>query len=184
MPMRRWLLILLACISAAASAHEVPSDVRVQMFVAPEAGTLQVLVRVPMAAMREVDLPLLPGGFIDLPRADAALRDAAALWITDNLELREGDRVLPAPRVAVARVSLFADRSFAQYDTALAQLRAAPIDPRELLYWKQQFLDVLLAYPIASAEGPFSIQPRFERMGLKVSTTLRYRPAGGTERAY
>lgn len=42
----------------APQAHEVPADVTVQAYVHPAGSTLTVLVRVPLAAMRDVDFPL------------------------------------------------------------------------------------------------------------------------------
>src|SRR3954471_1091829 len=69
---------------AAPWAHDIPNDVKVQMFVKPEGQRLVLLARVPMIAMREVDLPTVNGGYLDLARAEPALRNAAKLWILDN----------------------------------------------------------------------------------------------------
>ena len=57
----------------AASAHDVPNDVRIQSYFKPAGKTLQLLVRVPLAAMQEVDFPKRGPGYLDIPRADAAL---------------------------------------------------------------------------------------------------------------
>jgi hypothetical protein len=134
--------------------------------------------------MNEVDMPLRGPGYLDMPRADEALRVAAKLWLADNLPLYEGGAPLPYPGISAARVSLAADRSFAAWDSAIAHVRAAPIAPGTDLYWKQQYLDVLLEYPIASESSEFSIHPRLARLGLKVLTTLRFLPPGGEERAF
>ena len=167
-----------------AFAHDIPSDVHVQAFVKPEGQRLQVLLRVPLGAMNEVDMPLRGPGYLDLRRADAALGVAAELWFADNLRLFEDDRPLPRAMVALARVSLASDRSFASWDAAMAHLRDPPIPPDTDLYWKQQHFDLLLEVPIASNRSRFSIEPRFARMGLRVVTTLRYLPPDGAERAY
>lgn len=167
-----------------ARAHDIPTDVRVQAFVKPEGQQLFVLLRVPLSAMNEVDMPLRGPGYLDLPRADAALRVAAELWFADNLSLFEDGKPLPRPRLAMARVSLASDRSFASWDEALAHLRGAPIPAATDLYWKQQHFDLLLDYTIASDRSRISIDPRLGRMGLKVTTTLRFLPPGGAERAF
>ncbi len=174
----------LACAAGTARAHDIPSDVRVQAFVKPEGQRLLFLVRVPLAAMNEVDMPLRGPGYLDLARADEALRVAAKLWFADNLVLHENGRALPYPGIAAARVSLAADRSFASWDTAIAHVRSAPVAPGTDLYWKQQYFDVLLEYPIASATSEFSIHPRLARLGLRVLTTLKFLPPGGGERAF
>ena len=69
----RWLAAarspLLACLAAlvfapGAGAHEVPADVTINLFVKPAGQQLELLVRVPMAAMQDVDVadprPRLP----------------------------------------------------------------------------------------------------------------------------
>lgn len=176
--------LCLAAVAGPARAHDIPSDVKVQAFLKPQGQRLLFLVRVPLAAMNEVDMPLRGPGYLDMPRADEALRVAAKLWLADNLTLYEGDAPLPYPGISAARVSLAADRSFAAWDSAIAHVRAAPIAPGTDLYWKQQYLDVLLEYPIASESSGFSIHPRLARLGLKVLTTLRFLPPGGEERAF
>src|SRR5215510_6913241 len=97
-----------ALIAAApyALAHDIPDEVRVNAFVKPEGKRLNFLVRVPLKAMRDVDVPQRKGGFLDFSRVDSALRDAATLWLGDEVELYEGERRLPRPRVIDARVSL------------------------------------------------------------------------------
>ena len=102
-------MIALAAISLNAlpcATHEIPSDVRVQAFVKPEGRTLQLLMRVPLTAMREVDVPRRGPGYLDLARADAALRTAANLWLADNIDIYEGATRLAYPRVVDARATL------------------------------------------------------------------------------
>jgi hypothetical protein len=83
-----------------------------------------------------------------------------------------------------ARISLASDRSFSDYDRALAHLAAPPVAATEQLYWSQQLLDVQLQVPIASPGSRFSVEPRFARLGLRVAISLRFQPAAGVERAY
>jgi hypothetical protein len=45
-------------------------------------------------------------------------------------------------------------------------------------------LDVVLAYPIASASSRFSIDPTLARLGVRTTTALRFLPPGGVERAF
>lgn len=178
------LAVALLLLAAGARAHDIPTDVRVQLFVKPEGARLLVLARVPLAAMNEVDLPLTGPGYLDLARADAALQVAAKLWFADNLAVLADGVPLPYPGIAAARVSLASDRSFGAWDTALAHLRGPPIPPGTQLYWKQQHFDLLLEYPIASPAAAFTIDPRLARLALRVATTLRFLPPGGEERAF
>ena len=165
------------------NAHDIPTDVKVLAFVKPEGRELHLLVRVPLSAMREADLPLRYPGYIDVPNAGPALQTAARLWLVDTIEVRENDVRVGEPRLTATRIAIASDRSFASYDEALANIRRPPLTDTDL-YWKQQYLDVLLDYPIASEKSDFVIHPRLDRLGLKVLVSLRFLPPGGAERAF
>ena len=175
---------LIAVVSLRAAAHDIPTDVRVSAFVKPDGQRLSLLIRVPMKAMREVDYPRRGAGLLDLARADAALRNAATLWIADNIELYENDTRLEPPRLVEARVSLESDKSFASYEQALAHVTGPRLPGSMELYWEQGLLDVLLDYPIASDRSDFSIRPRLERLGLRTNVVLRFLPPAGVVRAF
>src|SRR5215831_1837953 len=181
--------ILVNCLAALALAlpayaHDIPTDVQVNAFVKPEGQRLRLLVRVPMKALRDVEYPRRGPGLLDLARADSALRNAASLWIGDELELYEGDSRLGPPRIAAARVSLESDKSFASYETALAHVEGERLPASMELYWEQGLLDALLEYPIASDASAFSIRPRLERLGQKTTIGLRFLPPGSEGRAF
>src|SRR6266853_1024634 len=175
---------LIAVVPLRAAAHDIPTDVRVSAFVKPDGQRLSLLIRVPMKAMREVDYPRRGAGLLDLARADAALRNAATLWIADNIELYENDTRLEPPRLVDARVSLESDKSFASYEQALARVTGPRLPSNMELYWEQGLLDVLLDYPIASDRSDFSIRPRLERLGLRTNVVLRFLTAAGVVRAF
>ena len=179
------IAMAIACAAApGAAAHEVPTDVRINAFVKPEGDRLELLIRVPLSAMRDVDVPLRGPGYLDLTRADEALRDATKLWLIDSIEIYENDVRLPPPRIVRVRVSLPSDRSFASYEQARAHLQGPPLADDLELYWNQQLLDVLLEYPIRSDRSEFAIHPRVDRLALRVSTALRFLPPGGATRAF
>src|SRR5215475_14476827 len=165
-------------------AHDIPNDVRVPVFVKPDGARLHLLVRAPLRACRDVDFPKRGPGYLDLERADASLRDAAAQWISDGIQLYEGDSALPKPRVVEARVSLESDRSFTSYEEALAHVTGAKLPNDTELYWNQGLLDVLFEYPIHSETADFSIHPGLGQLGLRVVTVLRFLPPGAAVRAF
>lgn len=166
------------------AAHDIPNDVRVQAFVEPEGQRLHLLVRVPLAAMNEVDFPRLGPGYLDLAHAEPALRQAASLWIADNVEIYEGEVRLDAPRIVDVRVSLPSDKSFASFEEALAHVTGPGLPEQMELYWNQQLLDVHFQYTIGSDRSTFSIEPRLARLGLRVVTALTFIPPTGASRAF
>jgi hypothetical protein len=149
---RLTLAVLLIVGLVPAFAHDVPLEHLVEMAVEPRGTDLLVRVRLPAAAVR--GNPNLPG--VSTPIFDAAvsadrLRIVAADF-AHNLELRQGDVVLPAT-VETAQAS--ADRSA---------------------------LDVALRYPGGGGAARLSARLNaFRTAGPPVRTIVRYRLASGRE---
>jgi hypothetical protein len=175
-------LILLA--GSRAAAHDIPASVVVQAFVRPQGSQLHLLLRVPLAAMRDVELPLRGDGLLDLSRADRPLRDAALLWLARDITVYEGDRALGAPALIAVRAALPSDRSFVAFEPALASVTGPALPADTTLYWNQTYLDVLFDYPVESDRSAFSIRPSLARLGSRVVTVVRYQPPAGAERAF
>jgi HupE / UreJ protein len=178
------MLAALVLLAAPVGAHDIPRDITVQTFVKPEGQSLRFLVRLPLRAVMDVEYPRRERDFVDLARIDQALNDAATIALTGNIEVYEGDVLLPAPRILSARMSLESDRSFASYEQALAHVTGPPLPPETTLLWEQGILDVLFEYPIQSDRSLFSIHAAFDRLALTVITTVRFLPPGGVERAF
>lgn len=166
------------------AAHDLPTDVTVQLFVKPEGRQLRLLIRVPLQAMGDVDYPTRgPGGPLDLARIDRALQDAVQLWLIPNIRAFEDDRSLGAPRLTTVRLSLLPDRSFADYETARSHL-AGQLTPDATVEWNQAWLDAALAFDVQSDQSSFAIEPAFARLGVRVVTVLRFLPPGRAIRAF
>jgi hypothetical protein len=165
-------------------AHDIPSRVTVLAFVRPQGHTLRVVMRVPLEAMRDVNFPFRGPGYLDFDAATPLMRDAAKVWLADEMSLYENDKRLPEPRIVATQVSLPSDRSFGDYTAASAHVFGAPLEPSTQLMWQQAMLDVVLEYPIASDQSRFSIDPAFARLGVRTTTVLRFLPANGAERAF
>jgi hypothetical protein len=183
--MTRLCALLAAMLSiAGAAAHDIPADVKLNAFVKPAGDRLELLLRMPIAALAEVELPLRGPGYLEMSRIDAALRSAAKLYLTDNITVQENDAPLPVPRLAAVRVSLPSDKSFTAFETARAHVLGPRLADNLDLVWSQQFLDVLLEYPIRSDTSEFTLTWRVDRFGRAVTTALRFLPPGGVVRAF
>ena len=82
------------------AAHDVPDDITLQAFLKPERDRVSLLVRVPLAAMRDVDVPTRASGYVDLQRVEPALRHAATVWLAQAIRLTEDGRTLGPGTVA------------------------------------------------------------------------------------
>jgi hypothetical protein len=178
------LVAAVACAAFAArpAAHEIPSDVRVQIFVVPKGDRLQLVVRAPIAAMNEIEWPTT-GGFLNLAGADAALQHAAREWIGSRIDLYEEDRRLPRPFLIAVTASSNADLSFDSYERA-RQHTTGPPPPDAQIALNQALLDAVLEYPIQSDRSRFSIAARFDKAGVRSLTIVHFLPATGVERAF
>ena len=166
------------------SAHDIPNDATVQIFFKPAGNRLHILVRVPLKTMRDVEFPERAQGYLDLDRVDPTLREAASLWVSDFIDVYEGETRLPKPRVVDTRLSLESDPSFASYDQALAHFSAPKLSNDTAIFWDQLMMDVLFEYPIQSDESRFSIHPGLDRLAARVAIALRFLPPGGAVRAF
>jgi hypothetical protein len=179
-------LIALICVAWARplGAHDIPSDATVQMFFKPAGNHLNILVRVPLKTMRDVDFPERGQGYLDFDHVDPALRECATLWISDFIDAYENDARLPKPQVVATRLSLESDPSFASYDQAFAHVTGPKLTNQTAIFWDQLMLDVLFDYPIESDKSRFSIHPALDRLAARVVIALRFLPPGGAVRAF
>lgn len=136
------------------AAHDIPRDVVVHAFVAAEGEQLRVTLRMPASALRDIQFPRLDDGSIDAARAEPELREGIERWVIPALELRENGLPLAAP--AIGRITVLPMGDF----------------------------EALLAYPIHSARSAFSIRPGFERLGVRVLTSLKFQTPDGAVRAF
>jgi hypothetical protein len=179
------LLALVALRPASPSAHEIPSDVRVQMFVKPEGQRLRLLVRTPMASTADaVQWPTIGPNILVISKAAGRLDEAARVLLADNIAVYENGRRLGYPTITAVMASLPSDPSFDDYDRALAHVTGSPLPDDSELVVSQAMIDVLLDYEIQSDQSKFSLHPNFSRLGVEVLTVMRFLPAGGVERAF
>jgi len=176
--------ILASIVPLSVLAHDIPSDVRLNAFIKPEENRLELLIRLPMVALVEVEFPLRGQNYLDLAHADEALHGAAKLYVMDAITLYENGVALPKPRIVDVRVSLPSDKSFTSFETARAHVRGPSLAADLDLVWNQQFLDVLLEYPIQSDRSDFATWFRVDWFGRAVATALRFMPRGGETRAF
>ena len=181
MPMRCVLALLLALtIRGVLVAHDIPDEIAVQSYVRPQQNQLQVLLRIPLLAVADANLPKDGTGYLAMPYIDGALREAAN-QISNGIVFLEGDERLTRYEMANARISLPSDRSFDSYDAALARVRGAKLPDTTQVYYNQGFLDLELHFPIRSDTSPFSMRVLFGRgLANRTATYINFiRPDGG-----
>ena len=183
-PLQRSALVALALVAVPGTlpAHEIPERVAVLGFVRAEGTRLELLLRVPLVAMRDVDFPLRPDGSLDLIRVRPLLAAAAQLWLADYLLLEAGGRPLDAPRVMAARVALPSDRGFGSFTGARAHFDLIPLGDETTIPWQQALLDVRLEYDLPAAGARLVLRPRLAHLGVRTLSVLHVIGGDGTDR--
>src|SRR5258708_2038990 len=123
------LAMFCAACAPGVSAHDIPNDVSIQTFLKPSGQHMELLMRVPLKAMRDVVFPEKGPGYLDLEKVDPLLPGAATLWLSDFIDLYEGESKLPKPQVIATRISLESDKSFASFDAARAHVTGPKLAP-------------------------------------------------------
>ena len=161
-------------------AHDIPDEIAVQSYVRPQQNQLQVLLRIPLLAVADANLPKDGTGYLAMPYIDEALREAAN-QISNGIVFLEGDERLTRYEMANARISLPSDRAFDTYEAALSRVRGAKLPDTTQVYYNQGFLDLELHFPIRSETSPFAMRVLFGRgLANRTATYINFiRPDGG-----
>lgn len=172
-------LLLAVTLQAVVFAHDIPDEIVVQSYVRPQQNQLQVLLRIPLLAIADANLPKDGTGYLAMPYLDPALREAAN-QISNGIVFLEGDERLTRYDMANARISLPSDRSFDTYESAIARVRGPKLPDTTKIYYNQGFLDLELHFPIQSESSPFSMRVLFGRgLANRTATYMNFiRPDG------
>jgi len=179
--MKRFGLILALAFPMLAFAHDVPDEVRIRAFLKPEGGQMRILVRIPANALIDILFPTLPDSpWLDLNRAGGFAEEGARTWVAPLVGLYEDDKRLLEPNVIAVRMTQMPDGDFATYEKALQHIHRDRSSGDGLFTQDEAAVDVELSTPIRSELSNFSIEPRFARVGVRVTTSLAFlRRAGG-----
>ena len=184
---RSVLLLAAYCLvhCGSAAAHEIPADATIQVFVKPAGAHLQVLVRVPLKTIRDLEFPERADGYLDVEKLAPQLGDAAKVWIADFVEIQEGETRLPNPRIAATQLSLDSDRSFAVLRLPRSITSPGPSSPAAPTSCGTSccstYCSSTRSNPIAPASRSGPVSSALPRASSPCSVSF---PPGGAVRAY
>ena len=178
-----WAAAWLVCMPVgllSAKAHDLPLDRMMNGFVKIEPRQTDFVVRVPLDLLLGVPFPLASDHY-NIPASRPAV-ETALKALASALELWEGNvRLIPSS--AVGQLAPLSDRSFEDYDRAVAHL-AEPVAPDTVIAFQQGYLDAHFVYPISSPKSVFSIESTIgAELGDYVRLTIRFIPLGEPSRA-
>jgi hypothetical protein len=171
-------LVLCAAMVHAAS-RPIPEVVNLKVFVRLENGSLDLLVRVPLAAVKDIQFPTRgEAGYLDLEALASMLPGAADHWIAGGFEVFDHGEPASRPEVDQPRIATISDQSFDSYQSAIDHLGAPPVAATENLFLDQVWFDMRLRYRVASEQPAIAIDPKVAGWGVRVSTDLEIVDAG------
>jgi hypothetical protein len=178
------MCLLFLGVQAIVRAHDVPEEVDIQAYVKPQGANLEVVLRVPLLAVTDVNLPKDGTGYLAMPYLDPALGEAAN-EISTGIVFLENDERLSQFALASARISLPSDKSFDSYEGAVAHVRGPKLPDSTQLYYNQGYLDLQMLYPIQSASDTFGVQVLLARgLANRTVTFVNYVRPDGSTRAF
>ena len=120
------VVVLLPFVNAA--NRPIPEVVNITVFSRVDAHRLELLVRVPLAAIKDIQFPTRgDGDTLDLPMLKSMLPGAAKYWVARAFDVSDNGQALPVPQVADTRVSISGDQSFDSYRSAASHFSAPPL---------------------------------------------------------
>jgi hypothetical protein len=174
-----WLLCMALGVFLA-NAHDLPLDRMMNGFVKIEPHQADLVVRVPLDLLLGVPFPLT-GDHYNIPASRPAV-ETALKALASALELWEGN-VRLVPSSAAGQLAPLSDRSFEDYDQAVAQV-AEPVPADTVIAFQQGYLDAHFVYPISSPKSVFSIETTVGAdLGDYVRLTIRFIPHDEPSRA-
>jgi hypothetical protein len=186
-PLLAWLalLMILLCIPLKGiDAHEVPNDVLIRSYFKADTETVNLLVRVPLEAMRDMNFPVKGPGYLQLNQMSELSIDAAEIWLGNFVDVYAGEQKIIDWSIEKTRVSLPSDRSFVSYQAAYKSFSLAPLSETTLLHHDQALLDVWITYPLTTDNTNFSIDLNFGGLGLNTTTVLAFVTPEGANRIF
>jgi hypothetical protein len=146
------------------------ADARLEIYWPRPDDTIQVKMRVPLAAVpAAASFPQFGPGFLDFDRTRPLLNGAVDEWLARTLHLTVGGiRLGGTPRIVSNRLVL--------------ESEGAPVQNDTKVYWSQVVLESVFEYPRARPTGQadprLAIDWRVSSENLRVQTLIEYRGDG------
>ena len=166
-----------------ALSHEIPNDVVVRTIIKPDEEKINLLIRVPLEAMRDMNFPITGPGYLELEKMPELTMDAAEIWLGNFIDIYEEKNKIKDWQIEKTRISLPSDRTFGQYNTAYNSM-FSPLLKNTLIHYRQALLDVLITYPIESASSRFSADINFGGLGINTTTIMTFVSIDDVSRLY
>jgi hypothetical protein len=122
------VMCLFAPVSGAAE-RPIPAAVNIRAFAVEQGDGLDVLVRMPLGAVKNVQFPIRGDEYLDLAQLRTMLPGIAEHWIARSFEVSNHATVLARPAVMGTRLSISSDASFNSFAGATARFTAADLPP-------------------------------------------------------
>jgi len=163
----------------------VPENVDVRVFARVESGRLELLVRVPLDAVKNIQSSArATDGYLDLTALQTGLRGMSQDWIAQCFEVDENGVPVTNPKIVAVQISANSDHSFNSYAEAFAHLHGPGLPPQAQVVSDQVWLDIQSDYSLRSDRPRIAIRPKVAGLGVQVWTDMKYMGPDGVVRNF
>lgn len=138
-----------------ARAHDLPASMHVRGFFDTRAPAPELVLRVPLIMLTNINLPKRGPGYLDLANLGGAVERAEGA-IAAAFQIRTEGRPI-APAEVASRISLPSEWSFDDPETARAAIAGPALPESQNIFWNQGFLDIRLIYGAEAAGRTYAL---------------------------
>ncbi len=178
-------LLLLSGLLASANSlsHDIPARMEIYSFVNQEPEELQVLMRLPLTLLLNVNLPKRGPGYLDLAIIAPDLDRAANVVAGELPFYANGERLVPTGYRT--QLALPSSDAFSSYDRALAHFADALPSEDTNIFWNQGYFDIHLTYPLPADETAIAFEMTMvPGLAGQIHLLLEFRSRGGEVTSY
>jgi HupE / UreJ protein len=174
----RFALALLFCVGfgsilAEGHDHDLPAAVVMDTFIKIEPERAHLVIRIPLDLLRSLSFPVVNGDY-DMTKVGPSVATALRALAHDLTLSADGRKLVPLQ--ATGRIVGLSDRSFEDFQTAVAAIASSPASDTRIGF-ELGYLDAHFVYSISSARSVFAIQSKVaEDLESEAKLVVRYLP--------
>lgn len=139
-----------------ARAHDLPGEVSVSGFFDYAGAEPELVLRVPLIMLTNVNLPKRGPGYLDLAEIEDGVARAEAA-VASAFGIVAAGRPL-VPRALDSRISLASEDTFDAPDTARVAILGDPLPVSRNVFWNQGYFDVRMVFPAQEDGTGYSLR--------------------------
>ena len=150
------LAVVLLLLPDAGRAHDLPGEILVSGFFDAREDRPELVLRVPLVLLTNVNLAKRGPGYLDLAKLDDGMARAERA-VTSAFGIASAGRTL-TPVEVQSRISQPSERTFGTFESAAEAIMGPPLAAESNVFWNQGFFDIRLQYPADGVAARYALR--------------------------